>query len=463
MRIIVKGLIIIKTRKKMIIISIIVGLMVVFGGLVFYQRNHFNRGIMINGVDVGGLTAKQAADKLKSSKITNNVYIDGKLFLHGKETDIKFNDQDENRINDLLKKQFTLIPLTKKVNYDLGSNQDLEYRKGILKNELQQKLIEQNQNKTASKDAYAELKNGKVTVVKEKSGSRYDVDKMMQEYDRNIVNNKIELKKTTVKPITSQSKTVQKEKQKLTKLSQQEVDYKVEKQTYKLKAAEMINDAKYVNGDYEINDQNLKDKINQINNEQATLGRDFNFKTSNGNEIKVQGKTYGWALSEKKAQRSILKAFEDDVHEVDAKEDIYGIGYGVTSNDGIGDTYAELSLADQHAWFYRDGKLVDQVDVVTGDVKTKAETPKGVYYIMYKQSPSILRGTHPDGTKYESKVTYWAQFTDDGCGFHDAGWRNNWSKTAYLTDGSNGCANIQPSQMKSVYDVLSVNEPVVIY
>ncbi|MCG4788367.1 L,D-transpeptidase, partial [Roseburia faecis] len=69
-----------------------------------------------------------------------------------------------------------------------------------------------------------------------------------------------------------------------------------------------------------------------------------------------------------------------------------GIGYGTTSNHGIGNTYAEVSISDQHVWFYKDGKCVFDASVVTGKHSSGDDTPKGVWYIMYKQRNTTLRG-----------------------------------------------------------------------
>lgn len=457
-------------KKKYIFITVIsVILIVLIGGTITYQAKHFNKGISIDGVDVGGLTAEQAAKKLQQAKFTNNVYLDGKLFVQGKASSSNYNKSDNEKIKQALKDQFTVFPMHKDKNFSI-LKQNNQYRTSELKNAVEQKLNNENQSRKPSQDAYAELSDGQVKVINAQQGDRYNVKQMMKQYNKQLNNDSIKLKAVIDKPLSETSQKVQNEKSKLEKLANATVDYKVENQIYQLKASDMINSAKYKNGKYEIDSQNLKNKIDQINNEKATLNKKFKFKTTSGKEIEVQGKTYGWALSTNLAEKSIINAFKNGTKELNAENDIYGVGYnengtgyGVTSNDGIGDTYAELSLSDQHAWFYKDGKLVADVDVVTGDVKTKAETPKGVYYIMYKESPSTLKGTHPDGSKYECKVTYWAQFTNDGCGFHDASWRTNWAKDAYLTEGSNGCANIKPAEMKKAYDALSVNEPVIVY
>lgn len=46
----------------------------------FYQKQHFNRNIEINGVKVGGMSVAEATQKLKTTKLNNNVYL-GKNYL----------------------------------------------------------------------------------------------------------------------------------------------------------------------------------------------------------------------------------------------------------------------------------------------------------------------------------------------------------------------------------------------
>ncbi|MEI2413324.1 hypothetical protein V8V50_02385 [Ligilactobacillus salivarius] len=50
------------------------------GGSFFYQKQHFNRNIEINGVKVGGMSVAKATQKLKTTKLNNNVYL-GKNYL----------------------------------------------------------------------------------------------------------------------------------------------------------------------------------------------------------------------------------------------------------------------------------------------------------------------------------------------------------------------------------------------
>lgn len=335
---------------------------------------------------------------------------------------------------------------------------------------VKRELERLNVSRTAPKDAYAELKNGSVHVINAKKGNQYDVNKIMQEYDKQFSDNQIKLTTAYTQPISADSKQVQADKAKLEKLADQKVNYTVQNKTYTLAAKDVINSAKIVDGKYEYDAANLKKKIDDINDSQSTLDKNLKFKTTGGSEITLDKGTYGWALSPIKATRSITTAFEKGDSNLNAKSDIYGegytengLGYNTTSNSGIGNSYVEVSISQQHVWVYKNGTQVASLSVVTGTNDENYNTPTGLYYIMYKQTNTTLRGKNADNSAYASPVSRWAPFTLDGCGFHDADWRKNWSSTAYLTDGSHGCVNVRPAQISQIYDNVEQYEPVVIY
>ncbi|MBK5242734.1 MAG: L,D-transpeptidase [Clostridium sp.] len=53
------------------------------------------------------------------------------------------------------------------------------------------------------------------------------------------------------------------------------------------------------------------------------------------------------------------------------------------AND-LGNTYVEINLTTQHLWFYKNGKLITDGDVVTGMATKDCETPTGIYKLKYK-------------------------------------------------------------------------------
>lgn len=212
----------------------------------------------------------------------------------------------------------------------------------------------------------------------------------------------------------------------------------------------------------------------KINSEVSTLDKSYSFTTPNGSTINVTNKSYGWAINNKTAIPAIEKALGSDTATVDGANYIYGKGYSTygtgytTINNGLGKNYVVVSIKEQKLWVIKNGSVaVTLNDVVTGTAQTSSgssdATPTGVWYIEYKQSPSILRGTNDDGSSYSSKVNYWMPFTLTGCGLHDASWRTDWSKTAYLKGGSHGCVNIRPSEIKKVWDAVEMHEPVIVY
>ena len=465
-------------RLKYLISVVVALLIVLLLGAGIHQHIHFNRNTTINGVPVGGLTAKQAYNKVKGSKRANQVYLNGQLIYQGKATNSGIDSKDRAKFDQALKKQMTFFPSSKRQNIliwtdELKNDPQSAAKKQAVINRLQQL----NQGRRAPVDAYAVLEHGKVRLVAAKAGTKYDQATLLKQFSQRAANGTVRLTAKRQQPLSAQSKTVQNEKKQLQKLIGRSVTYKVEDKTYHFTTTDVITKATYHNGRYQFDTSAIDEKIKKINQAQATLGRAFKFKTHDGKMITTNQKgTYGWKISAQRAGQTLAQALAADKREVSADHDIYGIGYttrgtgyGVTSNDGIGGTYAELSIADQHAWFYRDGKCVFDADVVTGANNPQNETPKGVWYIMYQQSPSVLRGKNNNGSNYTSKVQYWSQFTNSGCGFHDASWRKNWSKTAYLngdnvaTGGSHGCANMHPSDAGTAYHALQVDEPVIVY
>lgn len=446
-------------------------LIIMIAGMTVHQKNHFNKNVTINNVAVGGLTAKQAFEKVKGTSGVTKVYVDNKLVYQTKSMKANFSNNDEQKFNQALKKQFTFFPSHKATNLSIKPDNFDQDALNIAKNKLTNKVQQLNTGRKAPVDAYAVYQNEKVSIVPAVKGNKYDLQNAVNQLNNQAGSTKINITLHKEQPIAANSKTVKNEEKQLNKLKGKKVTYLVQNEKYSLTTNQIITRATYQNGKYNFDTTALNKQVKKINEKHATLDKPFKFRTHSGAEITTTANgSYGWKISEKKAGNSLTKAIIDGRQEVDGKHDIEGkgyntagLGYNVTSNNGIGDTYAEVSLADQRAYFYKDGKCVLATDIVSGTNNEGNKTPKGVWYIMYQQSPSVLRGQNDDGSSYASKVNYWSPFTLTGCGFHDASWRHNWSKTAYLNDGSHGCINMQPSVAGQAFHDLKQNEPVIIY
>ena len=79
----------------------------------------------------------------------------------------------------------------------------------------------------------------------------------------------------------------------------------------------------------------------------------------------------------------------------------------------IGSTYIEVDLSAQHLYYYQDGSIILESDIVSGDMQyAERQTPPGIFQLYYKKSPSVLKGKMLENGKYEYErpVTYWMPF-----------------------------------------------------
>lgn len=123
--------------------------------------------------------------------------------------------------------------------------------------------------------------------------------------------------------------------------------------------------------------------------------------------------------------------------------------------DGLTD-FVEVNILDQKLWLFREGRLVLETSVVTGNQKYNRATPRGEYHILFKTTNKVLRGPG-----YAAHVNYWMPFYK-GYGLHDANWRRRFGANIYETGGSHGCVNIPPKMAAIVYDNVYVGMDVII-
>ncbi|MBC2684291.1 L,D-transpeptidase family protein [Bacillus toyonensis] len=440
------------------------------GGVSYYQVTHFNSNVTINDTKVGGMSADQAIQKLKTSGLANKVYVDQQQILDEKETKTELTEKDLPQVKKLLKSQWTFFPSSKEKNYSVLPKKADQYRSETMKKLVEEKLVSMNKELKAPQDAMAKLEQGKIVISKSVDGKQYDVTSLLKDYDKQKYKSEIHLKSTYIQPIKEDDPIIKKEEQALQNLLGQSVEYKVQNEVYPLKAKDLIQNAS-MSKDMKvtIDASDIKKKITEINNAKSTLNKNFSFKTHSGSVISVKGQGYGWALDVEKETKQVQQAFEKGEKSLSASNihgngwEKEGIGYETTANNGIGDTYAEVSITDQQIWIYKDGKLAVTTNVVTGKHSTSEDTSPGVWYVLYKRTPYTLKGSAVGKADYAVKVDYWVPFTNSGQGFHDAGWRTNWANNAYLTGGSGGCVNLLPNVAKTVYDNLNTYDPVIVY
>lgn len=131
----------------------------------------------------------------------------------------------------------------------------------------------------------------------------------------------------------------------------------------------------------------------------------------------------------------------------------------IVGTTDLGGSYVEVDLDGQHLWLYKKGELVTERDICSGDVATGCATPTGLYTIKDKQTDRWL-----NGEDYHDWVSYWMPF-NGGVGLHDATWRSNdeFGGEVYLEHGSHGCINMPLDLAETVYENVEEGTYVILY
>lgn len=313
-----------------------------------------------------------------------------------------------------------------------------------------------NENRTKNIYPHIEEKNEDFTVTTEHSGNYLDADKLYSDICNNIENNinNVELSDYYIAFDTGLKNSKQ---------LQEEIDkYKQFEVNYINGASVSYNDIKpYIkNTDTElmIVSQNelpeyiealLRDKLKKLKQSQKT----YEFLTHNMENIEVESWDYEITADYDKETEYIV----DKILKLENEYDRTPI-WKKEQLQEIGDTYIEISKEEQHLWYYVNGEILIETDVVTGKPSRKGGTPSGLFQIIEKKKNKTLKGD-----TWSSFVNRWMRITWDGIGLHDATWRGRFGGQIYVSDGSHGCVNLPLSFAKQLYEATYYDTVVVIY
>ena len=208
----------------------------------------------------------------------------------------------------------------------------------------------------------------------------------------------------------------------------------------------------------DLNTRIIHELVEQWSNKYNTYKTKRTFLTSTGDTIQVGGSdkdTFGYMLDIEETSETLTNAGYGEVKDIKASWQIKGKVR--RKNSDIGNTYVEVSIPAQHLWYYKDGEVALETDVVTGG-PASGGTTTGVFMVLYKESPAVLKGDD-----YETHVQYWMPVTYTGTGFHDASWRGSFGGNIYTYNGSHGCVNMPANKAKELYDMIETNTPAIIY
>ncbi|MCR5619266.1 MAG: L,D-transpeptidase [Lachnospiraceae bacterium] len=215
-------------------------------------------------------------------------------------------------------------------------------------------------------------------------------------------------------------------------------------------------------GNYIIDDEAVEKWVDDLCTAYNTYGLDRQFKATNGNIVTIPAfySTYGTELD----HNAELRYLKDIIHSDsirDGEPDVHVPKYVHEATfrglNDIGDTYIEVDLSDQYMYYYKDGELILETDIVSGDIPKGWTTPRGVFAINGKYTDTYLYGRD-----YIDFVSYWMPYFR-GYGLHDSDWRDEWGGDIYTYDGSHGCINMCKDAARTVFENIEIGTPVVVY
>lgn len=303
--------------------------------------------------------------------------------------------------------------------------------------------------------------NGSYEAVKEVYGNKIDKDKLKTAVEMSILKGETILNLNeklcyeNPKYTLSSVKTIN-AKNLLNKYVKSKITYKFGDEK-EILDGNIINEWLSVdeNLDVIISEISAMKYIRDLSRKYDTVGIARNFKTSTGKIVEVKGGLYGWKINREAETKALLRNIEQGA--VLEKEPVYSQKTLPRGEDEIGDTYVEINITRQHLWFYKNGGLIAQGNVVTGNPNRGHYTVLGTYMLNYKQKGATLTG--PD---YEAPVTYWMPFFGN-IGIHDASWRHSFGGEIYKRNGTHGCVNAPLYLAKKIFENIEEGTPIISY
>lgn len=456
-----------KGRRKQIIIGIIsLGIIIlIYLITTLYFANRFYFGSAINSIDISGKTVEEAEEKISSELKNYKLVIEGKdgakEEINGADIDLKYN-KDNAEIQEIKNKQNPLnwfSSLFIKKEHEI--KQIISYNEELLNKVIGNLSIIKDKNVIKSQNPILKYNNGAYEIIPEKEGNEINKEALKKAVNRAIIdgdftlnledNDCYEKSKYNIK-----SKEVTDAKEILNKYVSSKITYYFGDKSEGIDGTIISNwidvDEKY---NVSINEEKAKAYINRITQPYNTIGKTRSFTASSGKKVNISGGDYGGSISSVAEVKEIVNSIKDGTTITrDYKNSQPVMSSGI--ND-IGKTYVEINLTKQHIWFYKNGNLVIESDVVTGDLSKGHATPQGVYKLKSREKDRILRGED-----YASPVSFWMPF-NGGIGLHDATWRGAFGGSIYTNNGSHGCVNAPYNVAKTIYDGIEVGIPMVCY
>ncbi|MCD7735778.1 MAG: L,D-transpeptidase/peptidoglycan binding protein [Lachnospiraceae bacterium] len=433
-----------------------------------HYSTHFLENTSINGIDVSDLTAAEAEELIAADAEDYRLVITGRNeeqeTVSGEAFDYTYVSDGE--VQELLKGQSFLawLPAYFSDGQTYAMEASVTYDEEKLAAAVSALSMMQEDQMTAPEDAYvALLEDGTYGIVAETEGTELDVEKVQEAALTAVRAGKKSLNLEmaecyTTAEVTSEDESLIEEVSLYNQYASMVINYYMSGDVVVTLDSATFMDWFSLDADNNpcFDYDSVAAWVDALADTYDTIGTMEPFETSNGETVYVEAVTYGWEMdreSEAAKLYSLLLAGQTE-----GRSPVWTRSALTRGTNDIGDTYVEIDYTNQRLWYYKDGELLVETPVVTGNASAGNASPEGIFYIVYKQQDATLTGED-----YETPVDYWMPFYGN-VGIHDAdSWRSTYGGTIYLTSGSHGCINTPTAQARTIYENIEAGTPVVCY
>jgi lipoprotein-anchoring transpeptidase ErfK/SrfK len=471
-----------KKHKGLKVTGIIAAMLVVsaataYAGISYYYSDRFFEGTSINGIDCSGKTAYEVEQEISEKVEDYSIEVASRnqetQVIEGSKINYKYLSNGE--ILNLLRQQKPyewIRGYFEETSYTTSEN--ISFDKTMLEAEVRSLNCALEENQVEPENAYVTLNDSEFEIVPETEGSKLKVKDAYKLIDEAISENvqsidfESEPEVYETAAITSDSPQLQATVDAYNNFTQASITYTFGDSSVTLDGDTIRDWLEFDEKGQLISDdaafqQHISDYVAQLASQYNTVGTSREFHTTSGRTVYVYGSAYGWQIDQTAEIAQLTEEIRSGTQT--QRTPVYSMTANSYGYNDLGDTYIEVDLSAQHMYYYQNGSIIFESDIVSGNMSYEdRQTPPGIFTLYYKKSPDVLRGAIGEDGKpeYETEVTYWMPF-NGGIGFHDASWQPYFGGDRYLTNGSHGCINMPPDAAATLYDIIQYNVPIICF
>ena len=447
------------------------------GGALYYAYEYqqwvgkFLPNTTVNGIDYSGMTAEEAEARFKETYAGRVLDIKE---MGGSVEKISYDDLDYHfttgeSFRELIDAQdLYLWPLAYTKKTALTTDQGFAFSDELLVEKVKSLQAITGDSIQDPVDAYIEKTASGYRIVEAIDGNRLIEDSVIEAV-RNAINtgaNEINLEELGCyrkASVYADNEALQNEFATVDRYQNMEITLSMEGNTYVLlDKSVFLPWMSFENGRVSFDSDAVINYTQSLADQYNTLGKTRQFHTTGGDVLTVGGSnydTYGYKMNVEQSADLIAGALAGATSQMIALAwDHYGLARDEGGQSDFGKTYIEVSLDEQHMYYYKDGALVLDPNIVSGTATPQRATPTMVTQVLDKKTDHTMKGSYG-----ESHADFALVIHESGILIHDSSWRDEYGDDIWLYDGSHGCINTPLRYMEELYDQVDISTPVIIY